>query len=221
MKAVRIISIENETHNVMHVRTEKPANISYSPGQAADVSIDNTKWETELRPFTFTSLPSDPFLEFYIKVYPDHNGVTEQIGHLKTGDTLLIGDVFGDIKYQGEGVFIAGGAGITPFVSILKELEKENKLGNNKLIFANSTAADIIANDFFTTLLGDNFINVLSKEENEKYEHGFITKELIEAHMQNADTKFYVCGPPPMMDAILAYFKELGVAESRITNESY
>lgn len=145
MEAIRIISIENETHNVVHIRTEKPAGISYLPGQAADITIDMPKFENELRAFTFTSLPSDPFLEFYIKQYPGHKGVTEQIGKLTTADSLLIGDVFGDIKYQGEGVFIAGGAGITPFISILKDLETSNGLGNNKLIFANNTRFHLVS----------------------------------------------------------------------------
>ena len=221
MEAIRILSIENETHNVMHIRTEKPAGISYLPGQAADITVDMPKFENELRAFTFTSLPSDPFLEFYIKQYPDHKGVTEQIGKLTTADSLLIGDVFGDIKYQGEGVFIAGGAGITPFISFLKELQKETALGNNKLIFANNSSKDIIANELFTELLGENFINILSEEENEKYEHGYITKELIKSHVQNDKAKFYLCGPPPMMDAVLQHLKDLGIDDSSIVKEAF
>lgn len=221
MEAIRILSIENETHNVVHVRTEKPMGIIYSPGQAADVTVDMPKFENKLRAFTFTSLPSDPFLEFFIKQYPDHHGVTEQIGQLKVGDSLLIGDVFGDIKYQGEGVFIAGGAGITPFISVLKYLDKNDNIGNNKLIFANNTSKDIIANEYFSKLLGENFINVLSQEEHEKYQHGFITKELIQSHIQNEETKFYLCGPPPMMEAVLGHLKDLGIDESRIVKETF
>lgn len=221
MKAVKIVSIENATHNVMHIKTEKPDGISYVPGQAVDVAINTPKWKDELRPFTFTSLPSDPYLEFFIKTYPDHSGVTEQIGKLTDGDSLLIGDVFGDIHYEGEGIFIAGGAGITPFIAILKDLDKKNNIGNTKLIFANNTSEDIIANDLFTQLLGKHFVNVLSREENKKYEHGYITKELIEAQLQNDKPHFYLCGPPPMMDAVLQQLKELGVEESRIVKEVY
>ncbi|MGV9004558.1 FAD-binding oxidoreductase [Flavobacterium sp.] len=221
MKAVKILSIENATRNVMHVKTEKPQGMTYLPGQAVDVAINSPKWKDELRPFTFTSLNSDMYLEFFIKTYPDHKGVTKQIAKLINGDSLLIGDVFGDIRYEGEGIFIAGGAGITPFMAILKDLDKNNSIGANKLIFANNTAEDIIGNDFFTQLLGKNFVNVLSKEENKKYEHGYITKELIESQLQNDKPHFYLCGPPPMMDAVLKQLKELGVEESRIVKEVY
>jgi NAD(P)H-flavin reductase len=221
MKQVKIISIEKATHNVFHIKTEKPKDISYLLGQAADVSINKPNWEKELRPFTFTSLPSDGYLEFYIKSYPDHNGVTEQIGKLNPNDTLFIGEVFGDIHYKDEGIFIAGGAGITPFISILKNLEKQSKLGNNKLIFANKTSDDIIERTFFNHLLGENFINVLSQEEKVGCEYGYITKELIKSHMDNQNTYFYICGPPPMMDAVLKQLKELGILNTKIVKEQF
>lgn len=221
MKTVKIISITHETPNVMHLRTEKPDDITYVPGQAVEIAIATPEWASELRPFTFTSLPSDLYLEFFIKSYPEHNGVTEQIAKLNPEDSLLLGDIFGEIAYKGEGIFIAGGAGITPFISIFKELDYNKKVGNNKLIFANNTAKDIIDLDFFSILLGKNFINVLSKEENEAYEHGYITKELIAAQDINADSQFYICGPPPMMTAVLKALKELGIADSKIVKESY
>lgn len=221
MEEVKIISIENATHNVVRIKTEKPQDISYLPGQAVDVSINKPDWEKELRPFTFTSLSSDEYLEFFIKTYPEHNGVTEQIGKLKPNDSLLIGEVFGDIQYKGEGIFIAGGAGITPFIAILKNLEKQNKLINNKLIFANKTSDDIIEQAFFNDLLGNKFINVLSKEEKKGFEHGYITEELIRSQMESQDAYFYLCGPPPMMDAVLEQLKKLGIEASKIIKEQF
>lgn len=221
MKLVNIKSIEHATPNVMHIQTEKPEGISFTPGQAVDVALDKSSWEEELRPFTFASLPAEDHLEFFIKVYPEHKGVTQQIGTLKKGDRLSLGDVFGDIAYKDEGIFIAGGAGITPFIAIFKDLEKKNKLGKNKLIFANKTYDDIIDRSYFQGLLGKNFINILSKENKKGYEHGHVTKDLIKAQMENSNPYFYVCGPPPMMDAVLAQLKELGIKDSHIINEEY
>lgn len=221
MEQVKIISIENATHNVVHIKTEKPQDVLFLPGQAVDVSVNKPGFEEELRPFTFTSLPSDDHLEFFIKTYPEHNGVTEQIGKLKQGDSLSIGEVFGDIQYKGEGIFIAGGAGITPFISIFKSLEKQHILGKNKLIFANKTSNDIIDQAFFNSLLGQNFINVLSEEEIEGFEHGYITKDLIKAQIESSDTYFYLCGPPPMMDAVLKSLQELDIKDSHIIKEQF
>ena len=59
-------------------------------------------------------------MEFTIKGYPDHHGVTEKLHQLAIGNELIIDDPWGAIKYKNEGYFIAGGAEITPFITILR-----------------------------------------------------------------------------------------------------
>lgn len=221
MKIVKIISIEQATHDVVCIKTEKPASIDYVAGQAVDLALNTSEMKNELRAFTFTSLPTDNFLEFFIKIYPEHNAVTKQIEKLKQEDSLLIGDVFGDIEYKGEGIFIAGGAGITPFIAIFKELKTQNKVGNNKLIFANKTSNDIIEYDYFDNLLGDNFINVLSEEKKDGFEHGYISKALIQSQTNSNELYYYLCGPPPMMDAVLQQLKDLGIDDVKIIKEQF
>ncbi|MFT4018283.1 MAG: flavodoxin reductase [Agriterribacter sp.] len=221
MERVKIISIEHLTHDVLKIVAEKPATINYQPGQAVDISLSKQNWEQELRAFTFTSLPGDAYIEFTIKTYPSHNGVTAQLLSLNKGDELLIHDVFGDITYKDEGIFIAGGAGVTPFISILKQLEKENRIGNNKLIFANKTKADIILEDKFRQLLGDNFINILSGENIANYEYGFISADLIKKHTNQHSQYFYLCGPEPMMQVVEKHLSSLGIAENLIIKEAF
>ncbi len=218
---VKIISLEHLTHDVLKIVAEKPARLSYHPGQAVDVSIDKEGWQEELRAFTFTSLPDDEHIEFTIKTYPSHNGVTNQLLSLAKGDALIIQEPFGDISYKGEGIFIAGGAGVTPFIAILKQLEKEGKIGNNKLIFANKTKADIILEDKFNKLLGSNFINILSDEEVAGFEHGYISAELIKKHKEEKSKYFYLCGPEPMMNAVGKHLSELEIANDFIVKEAF
>ncbi|WP_367914521.1 FAD-binding oxidoreductase [Leadbetterella sp. DM7] len=221
MERVKIITINHLTPDVLKIVAEKPEAIHYQPGQAVDISINKKGWEQELRAFTFTSLPDDEYIEFTIKTYPAHNGVTQQLLSLNKGDELFIHDVFGDITYKGEGIFIAGGAGVTPFIPILKQLEKENKTGNNKLIFANKTKADIILEDKFCQLLGDNFINILSNEKVANYEYGYISADLIKKHISERTEYFYLCGPEPMMQAVERHLSSLGIAEGFIVKEAF
>ncbi|HLN73818.1 MAG TPA: FAD-binding oxidoreductase [Prolixibacteraceae bacterium] len=221
METVKIISMEHVTHDVIRLVIEKPGTISYLPGQAVDLSINQPGWENEKRPFTFTSLPEDDHLEFTIKTYPDRQGVTNKLLSLHKGDELFIYKPFGDITYKGEGVFIAGGAGVTPFIAIFKQLERNNRVGNNKLIFANKTKADIILEDRFHLLLGSKFINILSDEKLEGYEHGYISAELIQKHMDGQSSYFYLCGPPPMMAAVEKYLSSLGISDSFIVKEAF
>ena len=130
---VRILSTEQVTHDVKRFRVEKPAGYSFTPGQATDISVNTPVLKNKKRPFTFTGLNHDPYLEFIIKIYHSHKGVTAELEKLSPGDELIIRNVWGAISYKGKGVFIAGGAGITPFISILRDLQIKMKLPATRL----------------------------------------------------------------------------------------
>jgi ferredoxin-NADP reductase len=218
---VKIKSIDKVTHDVLQVVTEKPSEYTFIAGQATDVSINNADWKEEKKPFTFTSLPHNNYIEFIIKTYPSHQSVTNQLLQLNKDDELILHDVFGDIAYKGEGVFIAGGAGVTPFISILRHLQSKNEIGNNKLIFANKTKADIILEEELKNMLGNNFINILSDEKVNGFANGFITENFLKENIDGLDKYFYVCGPPPMMDAIENMLMNLNVDKKLIIKEAF
>lgn len=218
---LKIKAVESVTHDVLQIVTEKPTQISFMPGQAAELSINKKGWENEKRPFTFTSLPIDNFLEFIIKTYPDHDGVTNELRKIKPGDELILHDVFGAIEYNGEGLFIAGGAGVTPFISIFRNLQLENGIRNNKLIFANKTSDDIILKEEFEEKLGKNFFNILSDEKTTEYAYGFIDEEFLNSHIDEFSQHFYLCGPPPMMKSVERQLENMGVAKKAIITEEF
>lgn len=216
---VKIISTGSITHDVKFFRVEKPAGYSFTPGQATDVSVNNPEKKKIKRPFTFTGLNHDPYLEFIIKKYPSHNGVTNEIHKLGPGDELIISDAWGAISYKGPGTFIAGGAGITPFVSIFRDLKTKNQVRGNRLIFANKTKADIILEEELRELLGRDFINILSEEDHPGYSHGMISEEFLRSNIGDFNTNFYLCGPPPMMTELKKQLSALGVEKNSITLE--
>lgn len=216
---VKVKKVGKITPDVLQIITEKPQNYSFNPGQATEISINKDGWKDQKRPFTFTSLPGDDFLQFTIKTYPAHKGVTNELLMLDDADELILHDVFGAIAYRGEGVFIAGGAGVTPFIAIFRDLQSKNEIGQNKLIFANKTRDDIILAKEFKSLLGNNFINILSEEETDEYAYGQITKIFLNDNIVCIDRQFYLCGPPPMMDVVQSQLSALGIDKKAITVE--
>jgi ferredoxin-NADP reductase len=216
---VRILNIEQVTHDVKRFQYEKPDGYSFIPGQATEFSINTPELKDEKRPFTFTCLNSEPYLECTIKIYSSRNGITNELGKLKIGDELIIRDVWGAINYKGPGVFIAGGAGVTPFIAIFRYLNSKNEIPGNKLIFANKTKDDIILEQEFKKMLGKDFINILSRDNAEGYFHGMINEEFLKSQINDFNKNFYVCGPPPMMDNVLKQLANLGVGEKFITLE--
>ncbi|WP_422372290.1 FAD-binding oxidoreductase [Hoeflea sp.] len=205
-----ISRIENVTHDVRQFTFEKPEGFEFTPGQAAEVGIDREGWRDAGHPFTFTSLPAWEHLQFTIKIYPEHDGLTEQIGTLKQGDSFIVGDPWGTIEYKGKGTFIAGGAGVTPFIAILRMLRDRGELSGHRLIFANKREADIILRNEFDAMPGLEVIYVLSKEDKDGFEHGRIDKQMLQRLVGSTSEKFYVCGPDAMVESVNAALKDLG-----------
>lgn len=216
---VRILRTKMVTHNVKQFTLEKPAGFTFISGQAADVSINRPELENELRPFTFTSLNSDDHLEFTIKTYTDHDGVTKKLLDINTGEELIIHDVFGAITYKGPGLFIAGGAGITPFISILRQLKKDHQLAGNTLLFANRTENDIILKDELDAMLGPNHIDVISNPMSGG-QSSHIDKKMIRRWLTGNNQYGYICGPDEFVADMKQYLLELGMPEDHIVIEA-
>jgi ferredoxin-NADP reductase len=216
---VTIIETRAVAANVKSFRLEKPVGYRFIPGQATDVSINQPKWREERRPFTFTSLNEDPYLEFTIKRYPDHHGVTDALHQLNSGDQLIVRDVWGAISYKGPGYFIAGGAGITPFLAILRRLHKDGQLQDNQLFFSNKTAADVIVEEELLSMLGPNAHLILTREEKKGYMKGPIDEAFLRRHITDFKRHFYICGPDPMVAALSGIVSELGATPDSVVFE--
>ena len=207
---VTLLMREFVTHDVQRFIVTRPDGFRFTPGQGVELAIDTPEWRDQGRPFTPTSLVEDRIIEFTIKGYPQHEGVTRELHGLAPGDQLLMSQPFGTIQYKGPGVFIAGGAGITPFIAILRELAKNVKLDGHSLIFANKTPADIICEKELRHYLGDRCRLIVTGVEAPGYEHRLMDSAYLEEFISDFGQHFYVCGPPGFMDTVTHSLKKLG-----------
>ncbi len=215
---VKVRQADFVTYNVKRFIVEKPTSYVYIPGQAVDIAINKGELKKELRPFTFTSIPADDHLEFIIKIYTGHQGMTEKLLEVEAGDELILHEVFGSISYKGSGLFIAGGAGITPFISMFRQLKNESRLHGNTLLFANKTEADIILKSELKQLLGADYHNVLEvSASGEPGKH--VDRELLKQYVNAHTLYYYVCGPQKFTESIVDNLAALGVASSQIILE--
>ncbi len=215
----KILMTEFVTHDVKSFIVEKPEGFKFTPGQATEVNIDDDKWRDEKRPFTFTCRNRDEVLQFIVKKYPSHDGVTEKLHELDTGDTIEIDEPWGAINYKGKGVFIAGGAGVTPFIAILRDLRDKGELEGNRLIFSNKCLKDIILEKEFRQMLGSNFVTTLTQETSDRHSNERIDKDFLKKSIDDFSQNFYVCGPPKFVEDITNYLEELGAKTDSIVIE--
>jgi ferredoxin-NADP reductase len=212
-----LMTPEFVTHNVKRFIVERPEGYEFTPGQATEMALPTAP--DDGHPFTFTGLEDDAVLEFTIKGYYDHNGMTRKLHKLVAGDELLIGPAWGAITYEGPGVFIAGGAGITPFIAILRSLRDAGKIKGNRLLFSNTTAADVIAEKEFRDMLDDDFVSTLTRDEAAGHLHRRIDKDFVAEHIDDFSQHFYVCGPEQFVEDITNELKNLGARPDTVVIE--
>jgi ferredoxin-NADP reductase len=219
---VRLLEIEPETHDVKRLVVEKPEGYTFTPGQATMLSLNRPGWEDRSRPFTFTSMNEDPAIEFIIKIYPEHDGVTKKIQGLKPGDEIFIREPFGTINYKGRGVFIAGGAGITPFIAIFRDLRNRGEIPGNTLIYSNRTSGDVILEKEIREMFRDNPKNLvftLTREEKEGFENSRVNESLLKEKVKDFSQNFYICGPPAFTEDLKRILQGLGADVDEIVFE--
>jgi len=215
--------IEPVTPSTYRLTFDKPDGFTFSPGQATDVAVLKDGWEDEKRPFTFTSFPDDHHLEFVIKSYPHHDGVTEQIGLMTAGDKVRIEDPWGAIADKGRGVFFAGGTGITPFIPILRDRARAGTIDGCTLVLAAKTEDELILKSEWDKIDGLETVYVLSDENKAPFDHGRICLEVANefvAGVGEGDHMFYVCGPDGMVTNVVDNLTYMGVTEDRIVKEA-
>lgn len=210
MYKLKILDSNFIAHNVKRFLVEKPEGFVYRPGQSAHISLNLPGWEDQIRKFTFTSLNAWPYLEFIIKIYENHHGVTEQLSKLNAGAEILLHDIFGTIEYKGSGIFLAGGTGITPFLAIFRALYFSGNLKKIGLIYSNRTQEDLILHDELVKMLGPAYMNVFTREGVIGFKERRIDKKFLIENISYFGGLFYVCGSLDFTEEITKDLISLG-----------
>lgn len=210
---VRILEIELISHDVKKFVVEKPKGYIFIPGQNTKIKIEGYE---KAKSFTMTSLPEDISLEFMIKVYNERDGFTKKIGEFKPGDSIVIEDATGDKAYKEKGIFIAAGTGITPFISVFRQLRKDGKLKGNQLIFSNKTYDDVFNNIELGDMFRDKYFKVLTREEVEGFYYGRIDEEFLRSIIKDIGQYFYLCGPKIFCIEVRKILEKIGVESDNI-----
>ena len=216
---VKILDKTPLNHDVDRWTLERPDGYAYTPGQATSWAVDRDGLRDAPRPFTYTGLPDAPTLELVIKRYPSHDGVTDELSGVGPGEHFLMGEPRGDLTYRGPGTFIAGGAGVTPFLAMLRRLERDGELAGHRLIFANSTAADVFLKDEFDRMLGERVHYRISEDAPGFATQGIVDRGYLSATLSGfAEQWFYLCGPPSMGPAVYDDLIALGAKDEHVVH---
>ncbi|MBC7765836.1 MAG: hypothetical protein H7Y41_05065 [Hyphomonadaceae bacterium] len=205
----------------------------YLPGQFGYLKIFSKRIRPESHPFSISSSPTHPSqLEMTIKQLGDY---TRRIGDIVVGDRVLLDAPYGKFSYvlspdEQATVFIVGGAGITPALSMLRYMRDTDKDRSVVLIWGANTASELIVLDEFHTMQHDMksfiFVPVIMNDATWQGERGIIDLAKIQKVLQIFGQPydklgFYICGPAILLSNSLKHLKTLGIKKRQIHYEKF
>lgn len=148
----------------------------------------------------------------------------------KVGDTVETSGPEGTFYYEGlrdakKVVAVAGGSGITPIFAMANAIADGDEDFEMTVLYGSRTKADILFAEEFDAIMKRTdkvrLVNVLSEEEAEGCEHGFITKELIEKYSGGGEFSLFAAGPKGMYDFLNGEAAKLGLGHRHYRKELY
>ena len=212
--------------------TEKMA--YFRASQYVSVSL-NINGAPVNKPYTIRSNPKDALgsgdtsYTLTIKLTDPAYASAHILSTWKEGDRVDISGPLGDFYYQNlrdakQVVAIAGGSGITPFYSMAAAIADGIEDFDLTILYGSRTAGGILLKDEIEAVAARSkgrvkVIHVLSHEEKEGFEHGFITAELIRKYAPQGDYSVFMCGPKAMYTFEEGEMKKLGLPKRRYRME--
>ncbi|NOX67029.1 MAG: ferredoxin reductase family protein [Chlorobi bacterium] len=232
----RVVDVVQESHNVYTLKFQPSKGtepLQYLPGQFHFITLHREEHQlVEEHPFTISSSPSQKdIISSTIKFSGDF---TSTIHQTKPGHKVLIDGAYGRFSYtlfpeENKLVFIAGGIGITPFISMLLHMRDTHAKKEVRLIYSNRTQKDVVFLKELAELEKETFPNlkvthILSKpDENWTGQTGKLNGERIKQLCESDfySLSFYICGPPGMTDKLASELQHSGIHYSQIHLEKF
>ncbi len=208
----RVVSVEDVGADT-HALTIEPVGhegFSFEPGQFAWIKVSESPYSIDEHPFSFASSADRPGnLSFGIKALGDFSS---SVPEMEKGATVFVDGPHGAFsidRFQAPGfVFIAGGIGITPFIGFLRTMADRRDPRPVTLIFGAPTEDDLAYREELKALAEKVDLETVfvleDPPEDWPHEEGVVTKDLLERRLprERYQLRFFVCGPPVMIDAV-------------------
>jgi len=233
---LKVSDVRVETPQAVSIALEIPAALknefSFKSGQYVTFKLVVNNEEIR-RSYSICSGPNDNELRIAVKRVEGGRGSNFLNEKVKAGDILEVMPPMGSFVYKGSGqgniMYLAGGSGVTPMLSLIKDhLHRYNGL-KQRLIYANFDKKSTIFYDQISQLTAENenlATSWLFQEGGEGLWSGIMSKdkclEILDS-IDNLDSfdAFFICGPTPLMDNAKAALTEKGIEESKIKIEYF
>ncbi|MDG5815427.1 FAD-binding oxidoreductase [Chitinispirillales bacterium ANBcel5] len=219
------VQLLNDSVTELNLHPERKKT-KYKPGQFGYFRIISPVCSKEEHPFTISSSPNEENLTLTIKTLGDY---TENIRNLQSGAKVFFDGPYGKFypnNLNHHHLFIAGGIGITPFLSIISHWSKEKITTPATLLWSTKYSEDLTHRVFFESIEKSNphfkFIPIVTRQNHTSHTLKRITAELLSKIIENpSKTEVFLCGPEPMSTSLMEHLKKLNIKKYNIHFEKF
>ncbi|WP_026927659.1 benzoate 1,2-dioxygenase electron transfer component BenC [Granulicoccus phenolivorans] len=199
--------------------------LAYLPGQYVNITIPGSD---ETRSYSFSSAPDSEELEFLIKIVP--GGLCSEWASkvAKVGDEVTFNGPHGSFFLRETNtplLMVAGGTGLAPILAMLRSMEAHGSPRTVHMVYGVNTDGDVVEIDELERLTSklSNFTwdYVVTDPNTTAKNVGFVMSIISDTHLHSGDAAIYLCGPPPMVEAVRTHVKDLGVEPNGFYYEKF
>lgn len=224
-KVKEVRQLSESTINLT-VQGEGVEKLSFLPGQYANLGVPGTDLH---RAYSFSSMPHGGEVSFLIRNVPNGKMSGYLTGAAKPGDEIKLAGPLGSFYLRAVErpvLMLAGGTGLAPFLAMLdKVVATGGSTHPIHLIYGVNTDADVVEIEklnAFTKVLPNFTYAVCVVSETSNYpKKGYVTAHIEPAHLNEGNVDIYLCGPPPMVEAVAHNLRERNVEPNSFHYEKF
>ncbi|MDA8485704.1 benzoate 1,2-dioxygenase electron transfer component BenC [Pseudomonas resinovorans] len=209
----------------LSIKGESLAKLAFLPGQYVNLKVPGSE---QTRAYSFSSLQKDGEVSFLIRNVPGGLMSSFLTGLAKAGDSMSLAGPLGSFYLRDIRrplLLLAGGTGLAPFTAMLEKIAEEGSEHPLHLIYGVTNDFDLVEMDkleaFAARIPNFTYSACVANPESSYPQKGYVTQHIEPKHLNDGDVDVYLCGPPPMVEAVSQYIREQGISPANFYYEKF
>lgn len=215
----------SESTIALSIKGEALGRLAFLPGQYVNLKVPGSE---QSRAYSFSSLQKDGEVSFLIRNVPGGLMSSFLTGLAKAGDSMSLAGPLGSFylrPIQRPLLLLAGGTGLAPFTAMLEKIAEQGSAHPLHLIYGVTNDFDLVELDRLQALAAriPNFTYsaCVANPDSQYPQKGYVTQHIAPGHLNDGDVDVYLCGPPPMVEAVSQYLREQGISPANFYFEKF
>ncbi|AXQ48280.1 benzoate 1,2-dioxygenase electron transfer component BenC [Pseudomonas vlassakiae] len=209
----------------LSIKGEALSRLAFLPGQYVNLKVPGSD---QSRAYSFSSLQKDGEVSFLIRNVPGGLMSRFLTGLAKAGDSMSLAGPLGSFylrPIQRPLLLLAGGTGLAPFTAMLEKIAEQGSEHPVHLIYGVTNDVDLVELDRLQGLAACipnfTFSACVANPDSQYPQKGYVTQHIAPQHLNDGDVDVYLCGPPPMVEAVSQYLREQAITPANFYYEKF